>query len=83
MDKGFPLIATVAPSCLLGLTFVDFYLAPKRKVWLLRIWFDTAPVNKLVSMMWLLWALRSFQRFTLQVPGAALIWDMSRAASRG
>jgi len=25
----------------------------------------TAPVNKLVSLTWLLWALRSFRRFTL------------------
>jgi len=31
-----PPIATVAPRCLLGLTFPYFDLAPKRKVWLLR-----------------------------------------------
>src|SRR6218665_2843388 len=37
----------------------------KREVWLLRICFGIAPVNKLVSLTWLLWALRSFWRFTL------------------
>jgi len=31
----------------------------------LRTWFGIAPVNKLVSLMWLLWALKSFRRFTL------------------
>ena len=34
----------------------------KREVWLLRTWFGL--VNKLVSLTWLLWALRSFRRFT-------------------
>src|SRR6218665_421089 len=37
----------------------------KRKVWLLRTGFGIAPVNKLVSLTWLLWALRSFRSFTL------------------
>jgi len=37
----------------------------KWEVWLLRTWFGIAPVNNLVSLTWLLWALRSFQRFTL------------------
>src|SRR6218665_3070610 len=37
----------------------------KREVWLLRTGFGTAPVNKLVSLTWLLWALRSFRSFTL------------------
>ena len=39
----------------------------KREVWLLRTGFGRpkAPVNKLVSLTWLLWALRSFRSFTL------------------
>ena len=37
----------------------------KREAWLLRTWFGIVPANKLVSMTWLLWALRSFWRFTL------------------
>ena len=37
----------------------------KREVWLLRTWFGIGPVNKLVSLTWLLCALRSFRRFTL------------------
>src|SRR6218665_1530510 len=37
----------------------------KREVWLLRTGFGIVPVNKLVSLMWLLWALTSFRRFTL------------------
>ena len=37
----------------------------KREVWLLRIWFGLAPMNKLVSLTWLLWALRGFWRSTL------------------
>ena len=37
----------------------------KREVSLLRTWFGIAPVNKLVFLTWLLWALRSFRRFTL------------------
>src|SRR6218665_1790423 len=37
----------------------------KREVWLLRTGFGIAPANKLVSLTWLLWALRSFRRFTL------------------
>ena len=37
----------------------------KRNVWLLWTCFGIAPVNKLVSLTWILWALRSFQRFTL------------------
>src|SRR6218665_2165855 len=37
----------------------------KREVWLLRTGFGIAPVNKLVSLTWLLWALRSFRSFTL------------------
>src|SRR6218665_3717138 len=36
----------------------------KRKVWLLRTGFGIARVNKLVSLTWLLWALRSFRRHT-------------------
>ena len=39
----------------------------KREVWLLQTWFGIAPVNKLVSLTWLLWALRSFRRFTLHL----------------
>ena len=35
------------------------------EVWLLRTGFGIAPVNKLVSLTWLLWALRSFRSFTL------------------
>jgi len=31
----------------------------------LRTGFGIAPVNKLVSLTWLLWALRSFRSFTL------------------
>ena len=60
-------IATVASHCLLGSTFQDFYLALRRneKFWLLRTWVSIAPMNKLVSLAWLLWALRSFRRFTL------------------
>src|SRR6218665_305479 len=38
----------------------------KREVWLLQTGFGIAPVNKLVSVTWLLWALRSFRSFTLQ-----------------
>src|SRR6218665_1427689 len=37
----------------------------KREVWLLRTGFGIASVNKLVSLTWLLWALRSFRSFTL------------------
>ena len=37
----------------------------KRVVWLLRTGFGIAPVIKLVSLTWLLWALRSFRKFTL------------------
>src|SRR6218665_3831870 len=37
----------------------------KRDVWLLRTGLGIAPVNKLVSLTWLLWALRSFRSFTL------------------
>src|SRR6218665_1784618 len=37
----------------------------KREVWLLRTGSGIAPVNKLVSLTWLLWALRSFRSFTL------------------
>src|SRR6218665_22485 len=37
----------------------------KREVCLLRTGFGIAPVNKLVSLTWLLWALRSFRSFTL------------------
>ena len=37
----------------------------KREVWLLRTGFGIAPMNKLVSLTWLLWALRSFRSFTL------------------
>src|SRR6218665_259110 len=55
---------TVAPRCLPGLTFPDFY-ETKREVWLLRTGFCIAPVNKLVSLTWLLWAVRSFRSFTL------------------
>jgi len=33
--------------------------------WLLQTWFGIVPVNKLVYLMWLLWVLRSFWRFTL------------------
>ena len=36
-----------------------------REVWLLRTGFGIAPMNKLVSLTWLLWALRSFRSFTL------------------
>src|SRR6218665_222828 len=36
----------------------------KREVWLLRTGFGITPVNKLVSLTWLLWAL-SFRNFTL------------------
>jgi len=47
----------------------------KREVWLLRTWFGIAPVNKLVSLTWLLWVLRSFQRFTLHyVKSSASSW---------
>jgi len=58
-------IATIAPRCLLHLNFPGFYLAMKREAWLLWTWFYIALVNKLVSLTWFLWALRSFQRFTL------------------
>ena len=37
----------------------------KWEVWLLRTWFGIALVNNLVSLTWLLWALKSFRRFTL------------------
>ena len=37
----------------------------KWEIWLLRTWFGMAMVNKLVSLTWLLWVLRSFQGFTL------------------
>src|SRR6218665_22905 len=37
----------------------------KREVWLLRTGSGIAPVNKLVSLTWLLGALRSFRSFTL------------------
>ena len=59
--------ATVAPRCFPGLTFPDFDLGieTKRKVWLLRTGFGIVLVNKLVSLTWLLWALRSFRGFTL------------------
>ena len=40
----------------------------KREVWLLRTGFGIAPVNKLVSLTWLSWALRSFRCFTLHYP---------------
>src|SRR6218665_431638 len=62
-----PCLATgLAPRCLPGLTFPDFDLAPKRnEVWLLGTGFGIAPMNKLVSLTWLLWALRSFRSFTL------------------
>ena len=36
----------------------------KREVWLLLTGFGIAPVNNLVSLTWLLWALRSFRSFT-------------------
>ena len=36
-----------------------------REVWLLWTGFGIAPVNKLVFLTWLLWALRSFRSFTL------------------
>src|SRR6218665_2553733 len=36
-----------------------------REAWPLRTGFGIAPVNKLVSLTWLLWALRSFRSFTL------------------
>jgi len=36
----------------------------KRDVWLFRTGFGVAPVNKLVSLTWLLWSLKSFWRFT-------------------
>src|SRR6218665_2200811 len=39
----------------------------EREVWLLRTGFGIAPVNKLVSLTWLLWALRSFRSFTLHL----------------
>ena len=58
-------IATIAPRCLLHLNFPGFYLAMKREAWLLWTWFYIALVNKLVSLTWFLWVLRSFQRFTL------------------
>jgi len=38
-------------TTILGLTFPDFDPATKREVWLLRIWFGIAPVNKLVSLL--------------------------------
>ena len=44
----------------------------KWEVWLLQTWFGIVPVNKLVSLRWLLWALRSFWRFTLHYIGAML-----------
>src|SRR6218665_4049106 len=42
-----------------------FQFQTKREVWLLRTGFGIAPVNKLVSLTWLLWALKSFRSFTL------------------
>jgi len=58
-------IATVASRCLLGSTFLDFDLAPKRneQFGYCLLDFDIAPVIKLVSLTWLLWAL-SFLKFT-------------------
>ena len=57
--------ATVAPRCLLGLTsWILIWHQTKWEVWLLRSWFDI--VNKLVSLTWLLWALRIFWRFTFE-----------------
>jgi len=44
----------------------------KREVWLLWTWFGITPVNKLVFLTWLLWALRSFRRFTLHSMANAL-----------
>lgn len=35
----------------------------KPEAWLLETWFDIAMVNKLVSLAYLLWAPRSFQRY--------------------
>jgi len=58
-------VENLNPRCLPGLTFPDFDLAPKREVWLLRTGFGIAPVNKLVSLTWRLWTLRSFLSFTL------------------
>jgi len=41
-------------------------------------WFGLVPVNKLVSLTWLLWALRSFRRFTLHWRSYAF-WKLSPA----
>ena len=56
-----------SPTLSPRLDFPGFWPGTKTKweVWLLRTWFDIAPVNKLVSLTWLLWALRRFRIFTL------------------
>jgi len=55
--------STLSPG--LGLTGFSNGTETKQEVWLLRTWFGIAPVNKLVSLAWFLWSLRSFRRFTL------------------
>jgi len=50
----------------------QFWSGTERNAWLLRTSFDTALVNKLVSLTWLSWALRRFQRFTLHYVCASL-----------
>ena len=45
----------------------------KREVWLSMTGLGIVPVNKLVSLTWLLWALRSFRRFTLHQSNPKLV----------
>ena len=47
----------------------------KWEVWLLWTWFGIVPMSKLVSLTWLLWALRSFPRFTLNT--ITFPWSMT------
>jgi len=42
-----------------------FWPCTEIKVWLLQTWVGIAPANMLVFLTWLLWAVRSFRRFTL------------------
>ena len=60
--------ATIAPRCLLSLTFPDLIWhrnKTKQEAWLLWAWFGIAEANKLVSLAWFLHVLISFRRFTL------------------
>jgi len=55
-----------SPTLSPRLDLPEFWPGPRKemRILALRTWFGLAPVNKLVSLTWLLWALRSFRRFT-------------------